>query len=610
MSATDYTLDLRDVRFVLFEQMKVHEQLKGVARYADFDRDTYDMMLEQAAAMAKDVVAPLNKKGDSIGATFDGKGNVTTPPGYKEAYKTVVDGGLLAAGMSPELGGIGLPHVVDVAMHEMLTGACTAFNIYTGLSRAAANLLQTDYCPEYFRAFAVQKLMAGEWAGTMCLTEAGAGTAVGDNRCRAERTDDPNVYHLTGEKIFISGGDNDITPNIVHIVLARTPDAKPGTAGLSLFLVPKYIVAPDGSSTTTRNDAFVVGIEHKMGINGSATCTLALGANGVCQGWRMGKEGQGMAIMFYMMNEARIGVGIQGLATASASYLNALDYAKERVQGTPIESFKDPNAARVTINKHPDVRRMLMTMKVQVETMRSLIYSVANRLDRADNGDPAEKEYLMGLVELMTPIVKAHCSDVGWEVCSTAVQVFGGYGYTKEYPVEQNLRDQRISAIYEGTNGVQALDLLGRKMRQGSGMLFMTWLDECNKELEAARATKRMDDDVAALERARDHLGATAMHLGGLGMQGNVKGAMLQATPFLNLFGTVVLGLHALWQARVAHEAMDAGADGLAAADVHFYKGKIANSKFYARNMLPRATALAKIIQSGDESCLEDGLFE
>ncbi len=607
MSATEYTIDLRDIRFVLFEQMKVHEQLKGVAKYAEFDKDTYDMMLDQASTMAKDVLAPLNKKGDAIGATFDGKGNVTTPPGYKDAYRAVVEGGLLAAGMSPELGGIGLPHVVDVAMHEMLTGACTAFAIYTGLTRAAANLLQTGFCPEYFSAFAVQKLMAGEWAGTMCLTEAGAGTAVGDNRCRAERTDDPNVYHLTGEKIFISGGDNDLTKNIVHIVLARTPDAKSGTPGLSLFLVPKYIVAADGSTTDERNDAFVVGIEHKMGINGSATCTLALGANGTCRGWRMGKEGQGMAVMFHMMNEARIGVGVQGLATASASYLNALDYAKDRVQGSSVESFKDPNAPRVTINKHPDVRRMLMSMKVQVETMRSLVYSVANRLDRADNGDPAEKEYLMGLVELMTPIVKAHCSDVGWEVCSTAVQCYGGYGYTKEYPVEQNLRDQRISAIYEGTNGIQAMDLLGRKMRQGNGMLFMTWLDECNKELERAKATKRMDEEVSALERARDHLGQTAMHLGGLGMQGNLKGAMLQATPFLNLFGTVVLGLHSVWQARVAYELIDAGATG---DDLKLYKGKLANARFYAKNILPRATSLAKAIQAGDESCLEEGLFE
>jgi len=607
VSATDYNVNLRDIRFVCFEQMKVHEALKGVPRYADFDLETYDSMLSAAADMATQVVAPLNKVGDRSGCKLDGEGNVTTPSGYKEAYGQVAGAGLLAAGMDPAYGGIGLPHAIDVAMHEMMTGACTAFNIYTGLSRAAANLLKSDYCPAHFVPFVVTKLVSGEWAGTMCLTEANAGSAVGDNRYRAISTERDGVYHLTGEKIFISGGDNDITANIVHIVLARAPDAPVGTRGLSLFLVPKFDVDADGN-LLGRNDAKVVGIEHKMGINGSATCTLALGANGPCVGYRMGKEGQGMEIMFHMMNEARIGVGIQGLATASASYLNALAYAKERVQGSAIENMRDADAPRVTINQHPDVRRMLMTMKVSVETMRSLIYSVANRLDRAENGAEDEREYLLGLVELMTPIVKAHCSDLGFEVCSTALQVFGGYGYTQEYPVEQNLRDQRISAIYEGTNGIQAMDLLGRKMRKGNGALFMTWMNECNQELERARATRRMDDEVSALEKARDQLGQTAMFLGGLGMQGNLRGAMLQASPYLTLFGTVVLGLHAVWQARVALEALDAS--GHNADDTQFYKGKVANAKFYAKNILPRATALAKSIQAGDESCLEDGLFE
>ena len=315
-----------------------------------------------------------------------------------------------------------------------------------------------------------------------------------------------------------------------------------------------------------------------------------------------------MEIMFLMMNEARIGVGIQGLATASASYLNALAYAKDRVQGSAIENMRDADAPRVTINQHPDVRRMLMTMKVSVETMRSLIYSVANRLDRAENGAEDEREYLIGLVELMTPIVKAHSSDLGFEVCSTALQVFGGYGYTQEYPVEQNLRDQRISAIYEGTNGIQGMDLLGRKMRKGNGALFMTWMNECNVELEKARGTHKLDEEVAALEKARDHLGQTAMYLGGLGMQGNLRGAMLQASPFLTLFGTVVLGLHAVWQGRVALEQM--GQAELSADDLHFYKGKVSNARFYTKNILPRAVSLAKIIQSGDESCLEDGLFD
>ncbi|MES2642193.1 MAG: acyl-CoA dehydrogenase [Myxococcota bacterium] len=607
MSATEYTLDLRDIRFVLFEQLKVDEVLKDVPKYGDFDRDLYDTMLDSAADIARTVLAPINKVGDRVGCKFDGKGNVTTPPGFKEAYKTLAEAGLVAAGMSPDHGGIGLPHAIDVAMHEMLTGSNTAFSIYPGLSRASANLLASHYTPEWLRNVVVPRLVGGQWGGTMCLTEAGAGTAVGDNRTKAERTDEDGVYLLTGEKIFISGGDNDMTENICHLVLARAPDAPPGTRGISIFLVPKFDF--DASGTLgERNDIRVVGIEHKMGINGSATCSIALGANGPCKGWRLGKEGQGMEIMFHMMNEARIGVGIQSVSIASSSWLNALSYAQDRVQGSSIDNMREGDPPRVTINQHPDVRRMLMTMKVQVETMRSLVYTVANRHDRAENGQESEREYLLGLVELMTPIVKSHCSDVGFDVCTLAVQVYGGYGYTGEYPVEQNLRDSKINSIYEGTNGIQAMDLLGRKMRKGNGALFMSWLNECNLELEAAKATKKMDEEVSALERARDQLGQTAMYLGGLGMQGNLKGAMLQSSPFLTLFGTVVLGLHAIWQSRVALEALEKG--DVSPADQKFYRGKVLNAKFYTKNILPKATALAKSIQAGDESCLEAGLFE
>jgi hypothetical protein len=606
LSATEYTLDLRDIRFVLFEQLKVDESLKNVPRYADFDRDLYDTMLESAADLSRNVLAPLNKVGDRVGCRLDGDGNVTTPPGYKEAYHAIAEAGLVASGMSPDWGGVGLPHAIDVSMHEMLTGSCTAFNIYTGLTRAAANLLAAHFTPDWLRSLLVPRLVGGQWAATMCLTEAGAGSAVGDNRCRAEPTGQDGVYKLTGEKIFISGGDNDITENIVHLVLARVPDAPAGTRGLSIFIVPKFHFDENGV-LGARNDVKVVGIEHKMGINGSATCTLALGANGPCTGWRLGKEGQGMEIMFHMMNEARIGVGIQALSTASTSYLNAVAYAKDRVQGSSVENMRDGDAPRVTINKHPDVRRMLMTMKVSVETMRSLVYSVANRLDRAEHGKEDEREYLLGLVELMTPIVKAHCSDVGFDVCTTALQVYGGYGYTGEYPVEQNVRDSKITSIYEGTNGIQAMDLLGRKMRKGNGALFMTWLNECNLELELAKATHKLDEEVSGLERARDQLGQTAMYLGGLGMQGNVKGAMVQSYPYLTLFGTVVLGLHAVWQARVALAALDANPSD---ADAAFYRGKVLNARFYVKNILPRATALAKSIQAGDESCLTEGLFD
>ncbi len=606
MSATDYTVDLRDIKFVLFEQLRAHEQLALIPRYKDFDRDMYDAVLDMAAELAETTVAPVNKVGDREGCKFDGNGNVTTPACFKPAFRAIVESGLVAASMNIEHGGQGLPHVVDVATHEMFSGAATAFNMYPGLTRAAANLLTWEGTPAWITSTAVHRMLAGEWSGTMCLTEAGAGTAVGDNRARATPTADSNIFHLSGEKMFISGGDNDLTTNILHLVLARLPDAPPGTKGLSIFVVPKFMFAADGT-LGARNDIKVVGIEHKMGINGSATCTIALGATGTCVGYLLGVPGQGMEIMFRMMNEARIGVGIQSLGLASAAYQNALAYAKDRVQGSAVENFRDADPPRITINQHPDVRRMLATMKCTVDAMRSLIYSVANRFDRTHHGEAAEKEYLLGLVELMTPIIKAHCSDKAFEVCVTALQVFGGYGYIGEYPVEQHVRDAKITSIYEGTNGIQAMDMLGRKMRKGQGMLFMSWLNEANEELDRCRTIAGLADEVAGLERARDQLGQTAMHLGMVGGQGNLRGAMLQATPFLELFGLVVLGLHSLWQARIAHLAIQAGARP---EDLKFYKGKLMNARFYIKNVLPKATALAKAIQGGDESCLEDGLFE
>lgn len=606
MSATEYVVDIRDIKFVLFEQLRVHEELANIPRYESFDKDMYEAILDMARDLAENTVAPVNKVGDREGVKLDGEGNVTTPACFKPAYQAIAEAGLIAASTDAEFGGQGIPHVIDVATHEMLSGAATAFNMYPGLTRAAANLLTWEGTPAWIRDTAVHRMLGGQWGGTMCLTEAGAGTAVGDNRARAEPTADPNVFHLTGEKVFISGGDQDLVSNILHLVLARLPDAPPGTKGLSIFVVPKFLFDTSGN-LGARNDAKVVGIEHKMGINGSATCTLALGATGTCVGYLLGGVGQGMEIMFRMMNEARIGVGIQSLGMASGAYQNALAYTRERVQGSAVESFREADPPRIAINQHPDVRRMLLKMKCQVEGMRSLVYSVANRFDRTHHGNEAEKEYLLGLVELMTPIVKSHISDRGFDVCVTALQCFGGYGYIGEYPAEQYVRDAKITSIYEGTNGIQAMDLLGRKMRKGSGMLFMSWLNEANGELERCRTVAALSDEVALLERARDQLGQTAMHLGMVGQQGNLRGAMLQASPFLDLFGTVVIGLHSLWQARVAHEAIQNGATG---DDLKFYKGKVANARFYMKNILPAATAIAKSIQAGDETCLEEGLFE
>ncbi len=599
MSATGYNIDLRDVFFVLFEQLKVQDALSGFERYEDFDQETYVSMIEEATRIAKEVIWPMNRAGD-VGCTFHGDGKVTTPPGTKEAWDTLVEAGLIGFNAPFDFGGTNLPEPVAMAVGEALTGAGPAFSTYGGLSRGAANLLM-HHGNDFLKDTCVEKMNTGEWCGTMCLTEAGAGSSVGDNRCKATPTGDH--YLLEGEKIFITGGDHDLTENIVHLVLARLPDAPAGSKGLSLFAVPKF-----GFEGTPfegqRNGAYVVGIEHKMGLNGSATCTLELGGKAPCHGYVIGQPGDGMRIMFGMMNEARIMVGIQGLASASAAYENALAYAKERVQGNNVKSFGDPNAPKVTINQHPDVRRMLMDMRVTVELLRSMLYTTALRLVIAENTEnEADAKAKMALVELLTPICKSYASDQGYEVTVTAIQVFGGYGYIKEYPVEQHCRDSKIASIYEGTNGIQAMDLLGRKMRAQNGMVFMNWMATANKEIAAAKAAG-LDDQAAAIQKSVGFLGAAAMHLGKLGMEGDLEGAMLQSMPFLNLFGLVVLGVHALEQATIAQGVLDAGTN-----EPNFYKGKLLNLDWYIATKLPNAVALSKAIQAADASCMDEILF-
>lgn len=602
MSATEYSVDLRDIRFVLFEQLKIQEALRGIPAFQDYDQDFYNSILEEAYRIALEVIAPINVPGDREGCHFDGKGNVTAPKGYKEAWDVLAQGGWIGLTASQEHGGMGLPHAVGVPVGEIRTGACVALSIYCGLTEGVSNLL-TQYSPDWMKPLYLPRLNGGTWAGTMLLTEAGAGSAVGDNRCKAFPTETPGVYRLEGEKIFISGGDQNFTENIIHIVLARVPNAPSGTKGLSIFAVPKYCVNEDGSLGEW-NDIKVTGIEEKMGLHGSATCTLALGADSTCIGYRLGDENQGMKIMFELMNEARLMVGIQGLSAAAPAYQGALAYARERIQGTDVAEFKNADAPRVPIVRHPDVRRMLMTMKVLVETMRSLIYTTAFEGDLSRHEqNPKVRDRANEHVDLFTPICKAHCSDMGFDVTRLAIQVLGGYGYCQEYPTEQYMRDCKIGSIYEGTNGIQAIDLLGRKLQMKGGMLFMNWFQEVTGELKAAKG-KGFDAEVAELEKAKETLGAAAMHLAQLSFQKKLHGAMLQASPFLNLFGIVVLGLHALRQALAANECLTAGT-----SEEGFYRGKVLNLKFYVANILPQAIALSKSIRSNDESCLDPTLF-
>lgn len=601
VSNTAFSVDLRDIHFVFFDQHGADKKLAALEKFADLDREVYEATLAEGKRLSVEVLAPINAPGDREGCHLDGEGNVRTPPGYKEAWNTLKEGGWLAISAPAELGGGGLPFTMAMALSEMMCGACMAFMMYPGLSVGAARVILA-HGPEATRESIARRMFSGQWGGTMCLTEAGAGSSVGDNRCRATPTDEPGIYLLEGEKIFISGGDQDLTENIVHLVLARTPGATRGTKGLSLFMVPKFWIETDGE-LGPRNGAHVLRIEEKMGIHGSSTCVLGLGSQGPCRGVLIGQENQGIELMFLMMNEARIGVAAQGQAIAAAAYNYARGYAAERIQGQALRDAKNPDAPGVPIVQHPDVRRMLMTQKVVSETLRSLLLRLALTFDVEHNSpDSAERERLRGRVDLLTPILKATCTDLGFEMAVTAVQVYGGYGYIGEYPVEQLVRDAKICSIYEGTNGIQAMDLVGRKLRVGGGALFIDWMNEANAQLEAAAAGD-FASAAEALGKGVQLLAASAMHLAGLGKARKVDAAMMQAVPFLRMFGLVLLGLEALDQAAVAARLRrERGDDPLLV-------GKQRNLEFFIGTFLPQAIALGKSIQSGDESCLDPILF-
>jgi alkylation response protein AidB-like acyl-CoA dehydrogenase len=598
---SSFSVDMHDLEFVLFDQMGMDKRLGALARYADLDREVYTAALTEAQRIGLEILDPINAPGDREGCRLDKDGNVTTPKGYKSAWNTLAEGSWVAVSAPAELGGGGMPFLMAMAVNEILCGACMAFMMYPGLTAGAARVIHA-HAPEALREPFARNMFSGKWGGTMCLTESGAGSSVGDNRCKAIPTDEQGVYLLEGEKIFISGGDQDFTENIVHLVLARTPSAGKGTKGLSLFMVPKFHVNPDGS-LGERNGAHVLGIEHKMGIHGNATCTLGLGSRGPCRGWLVGQEHQGIELMFLMMNEARIGVAVQSQAVACAAYGHARAYARERVQGQALKDMKNPEAGPVAIVHHPDVRRMLMLQKVYTETMRSLLFKLALAFDVLhETTDADERERLKSRVELFTPIVKATCSDLAYEVATLAVQTFGGYGYIGEYPVEQYVRDVKITSIYEGTNGIQAMDLVGRKLRIGGGALFIQWMNDANGELERAVAAG-FTSAAEALGKAIQHLAGSAMHLAGLGKARHIEGAMLQATPFTRMFGLVLLGLEALEQAVVA-KALQASR-----GDSPLLAGKLRNLEFYVAAVLPQTIALGKTIQSNDESCLDPALF-
>ncbi len=600
--------DRRDIDFVLHEQLGLvdHET------FAEFNKKTVDLIVSEARNLAVKEILPTQKPGDEEGCIFD-NGKVTVPQCFKRAWELYKEGEWLAMTDDPEVGGQGMPKLVGLAANEYLIGANPAFMLYSGMTHGAATLVESFGTEEQKKLYQ-EKMFSGEWGGTMLLTEAEAGSDVGALTSTAKKNDD-GTYSITGTKIFISAGEHDLAENIIHPVLARIEGAPEGTRGISLFLVPKYHVNEDGSLGEF-NNVVCTGIEEKMGIHGNATCTLSLGEKGESIGTLLGEENKGMPAMFKMMNEARAFVGLQGFAVSTASYMYALDYARTRIQGRNLAKSREPGAKDCAIIEHPDVRRQLLNMKAWVEGMRSLIYFNGKCSDiAATTDDPTTREKYADMVELLTPLVKGYVTDRALEVCSHGVQVFGGYGYIKEFPVEQLMRDSRIYMIYEGTNGIQAMDLLGRKLAMKGGKLFTDFIDEIRAVIVRAREVEGLSAITEKVEKAVDRLESTAKVIGERSRSKDVLNAYSFAHPFLEVTGDVTMAWMLLWRASVAAPKLAKKAGSLdwetvaqkAAKnkDVAYYAGQIRTAQFFINTLLPSALAKMDAIVEGDTSVEE-----
>lgn len=606
-------VDGRDVRFVLYEHLNV-ESLCEAEQYTDFSREMFDMALDAAEKLAENELWPANADGDLHGVKLE-DGSVTVPESYHAAYRHFCEGGWPSLTIDQDGGGQGFPSSVSVAIIEYFVAANLGLMSYPGLTSGAARLIHA-YATEDQRQLYLEKMVTGEWTGTMCLTEPQAGSDVGALRTRAVKRSDGS-YSIAGSKIFISAGDHDLTENIVHLVLARVEGAPAGTRGISIFTVPKKRLE---NGNLVDNDVTAVAVEDKMGLHGSATCALNFGEKDDCIGYLIGEENEGMKIMFSMMNEARLVVGVQGLGLASGAYRHALRYADERIQGPHITRIKDAEAPKVPIIEHPDVRRMLMWMKSCTEGMRGLLYYLAYCADRGHvaEGEGADAAKYAGLADILIPVCKAWATDIGFRVTEMAIQIHGGYGYCREYPVEQFLRDIKITSIYEGTNGIQALDLVGRKLPYSQGALFRAFIQETEEVLQKGKANERLKEVAESFEAARTQLVEATTYFGMQSFSGNIMIPVLYATPYLELFGDVAVGFILLWQALIADEKLEEiyARDGADSPEKRnetdennsssaFYRGKVASAQFFANTFLSLAEGKAKAIKTGERSALD-----
>ncbi|OBX20204.1 acyl-CoA dehydrogenase [Erythrobacter sp. QSSC1-22B] len=590
-----YTAPTRDTRFILNEML----DLAGFAHLPGFEMatpDVSDAVLGEGGKFCAEVLAPLNRTGDEEGCTRHEDGSVTTPAGFKQAYAQFVEAGWGTIAAPEEFGGQGMPHALGFALEEFISSANQAFGMYPGLTNGAVSALIAKGSQEQKDMY-LPKMISGEWSGTMNLTEPQCGTDLGMIRTKAEPQGDGS-YALTGTKIFISAGEHDLTKNIIHLVLAKTPGAPDSTKGISLFVVPKFLVNEDGS-VGERNGVVCGSIEEKMGIHGNSTCLLNYDE---AKGWLVGDENKGLVAMFIMMNAARLGVGVQGLSQAEAAYQNAVAYALDRRQGRALTGPAEPEAQADPIFVHPDVRRMLMDAKAFTEGMRALCLWGALQVDLSHKAETEEeREQADLIIGLLTPVIKGYGTDKGYEVATNMQQVFGGHGYIREWGMEQFVRDARIAQIYEGTNGIQAMDLCGRKLAQKGGAAIQAFFKMIGGELEQAKGDETLGALAEPLGKALAEQQASTMWFMSNAMQNpNHLGA--GAHHYMHMMGIVTLGFMWLRMAKVAQTKLAEGAD-----DAAFYEAKLATARYFMDRYLPDVGAFRRKIETGSDSMMALG---
>jgi alkylation response protein AidB-like acyl-CoA dehydrogenase len=587
-----YVAPIRDMQFVLHELLNVTEEFKSLPKYQEIDADIINQVLEEGAKFTQEVLFPLNHSGDREGCHFDAATKaVTTPKGFKEAYKQYVEGGWAALACDEAYGGQGLPVALNNSFYEMLNSSNQAWSMYPGLSHGAYECLKEHGTDEQKQVY-LPKLASGEWTGTMCLTEAHCGTDLGMLRSKAEPQADGS-YSITGSKIFISAGEHDMAANIIHLVLARLPGAPEGSKGISLFLVPKFLPNADGQPGE-RNGIACGAIEEKMGIHGNATCQMNLDG---AKGWLIGQPNKGLNAMFVFMNAARLGVGMQSLGLTEVAYQNAVVYAKDRIQMRSLSGPKAPDRPADPIIVHPDVRRMLLTAKAYAEGARAMTSYVALQIDRElSHPDEAVRKEAADEVALLTPIVKAFITDNGWIATSEALQVYGGHGYIAEWGMEQYVRDARINMIYEGTNTVQSLDLLGRKVLMDNGAKLRKFGEKIRAFVEENGLDESLSEFITPLGELGDKVTKLSMEVGMKAFQ-NPDEVGAAAVPYLRVVGHMVFSYFFAQMAKIALEKQKD-------SDDRFYEAKLATARFYFARLYPETAMLIRQARSGASNLL------